>query len=462
MNKNLLIVGLTVMVNLLFAQSNGAKPSENGNETKVKQIPWQMISSSDEGVPTSSFRIKKVNDTAKKPELKNPIGDPIGLPLDYLDNDSEKIELKPNVKASFPGGETQFQKYVQSEIQYPISCHDQGVNEIVVLRFIVDSRGKISDIKVIEEAKTCPEFTTEAIRILQRSPRWVPGQVNGRFIRSLREINLEISNFKRVVPKNQVGDPIDLTIDYLDNDSAQTEIKPNVRASFPGGEAKFREYVQSEIQYPISCHNQRINGIVVLRFIVDSKGKISDIKVIEEVKTCPEFTTEAIRILQKSPRWVPGQLNGRFIRSLREINLDISNFKSVVPKNQVGEPFPSESNGGDGPYIESHSAEPIANPEIQARFPGGENMFYKYLSNSLVFPARCMDDGISGTVKLRFVVNVQGNISDIKVLEENKSCPEFTKEAIRVIRQSPKWIPAQIKGKFVNSRMMIPVRFNLE
>ena len=73
-----------------------------------------------------------------------------------------------------------------------------------------------------------------------------------------------------------------------------------------------------------------------------------------------------------------------------------------------------------------------------------------------------MDDGISGSVKLRFVVNVQGNISDIKVLEENKSCPEFTKEAIRVIRQSPKWIPAQIKGKSVNSWMMIPVRFNLE
>jgi protein TonB len=73
-----------------------------------------------------------------------------------------------------------------------------------------------------------------------------------------------------------------------------------------------------------------------------------------------------------------------------------------------------------------------------------------------------MEEGISGTVKLRFVVDVQGKISQIKVLEENKSCPEFTKEAIRVIRQSPKWIPAQIKGKFVNSWMMIPVTFKLE
>ena len=89
-------------------------------------------------------------------------------------------------------------------------------------------------------------------------------------------------------------------------------------------ETSYIKKVQSEIQYPISCHEHGVNGIVVLRFIVDSKGKISDIKVIEEVKTCPEFTTEAIRILQKSPRWVPGQLNGRFIKSYREIPIRLS------------------------------------------------------------------------------------------------------------------------------------------
>jgi len=145
---------------------------------------------------------------------------------------------------------------------------------------------------------------------------------------------------------------------------------------------------------------------------------------------------------------------------------EISNLKGDGPMNTVGDPFrdpfPAEGPGGDENYIKSHEVEPIANPDIQARFPGGENMFYKYLSNSLVFPARCMDDGISGSVKLRFVVNVQGNISDIKVLEENKSCPEFTREAIRVIKNTPKWIPAQISGKFVNSWMTIPVTFKLD
>jgi Na+-translocating ferredoxin:NAD+ oxidoreductase RnfG subunit len=244
--------------------------------------------------------------------------------MGYLDNDYDQIELKPNVKASFPGGEAKFREYVQREIQYPISCHDQGVNGIVVLRFIIDSKGKISDIKVIEEVKTCPLFTNEVIRILQKSPRWVPGQINGRFIRSLREIDFDISSLKGDEPMNKVGNTIGLPMDYLDNDSNQIELKPNVKASFPGGEAKFREYVQRTFQFPVRCQDYGINGYVVLRFIVDSKGEISDIKVIEETKTCPEFSSEAIRILQKSPRWVPGQVNGRFIKSYREIPIRLS------------------------------------------------------------------------------------------------------------------------------------------
>lgn len=282
MIKNLLIVGLTVIVNLIFAQSNRVKPIENAHETKVKQIPWQMISSSDESVPVSRVFLNRIDTNSKSKQVSNP--------------------------------------------------------------------------------------TT----------------------------------------KNQ----------------------PKLPAKNAKGKAKSR-----------------------------AKTKVYFIPpVIKEEVVADTIKLNQLGVNDSPPLSKPGY-NGEYNKS---IGNDITSLKGDEPKNQVGEQFPSEGMVSDGPYIETHSSEPIANPDIQARFPGGENMFYKYLSNSLVFPARCIDDGISGTVKLRFVVNVQGNISDIKVLDENKSCPEFTKEAIRVIRQSPKWVPAQIKGKFVNSWMMIPVTFNLE
>jgi TonB family protein len=97
-----------------------------------------------------------------------------------------------------------------------------------------------------------------------------------------------------------------------------------VKPSFPGGEAAFREYVGNEFQYPIRCQNKGINGSVVLRFVVDASGKISRISVIEETKSCPEFTQEAIRVLKQSPRWIPGQNNGRFVSSWREIPIRLS------------------------------------------------------------------------------------------------------------------------------------------
>ena len=286
MNKNLLILGLTVMVNLIFAQSNGAKPSENAHETKVKQIPWQMISSSDEGVPVSRVYLNRKDTNSKSKHVSKPTT----RNQPKLPANNAKVKAKAKSRAK-----TKPQQY-----------------------FIPP---------VIKE-----ELDSDTIKM------------------------------------NQLG----------------VDASPPVNNPGYNGE-----------------NNQRIGN-------------------------------------------------------------EISNLKGDEPMNQVGEPFPSEGMVSDGPNIESHSSEPIANPDVQASFPGGESKFYEYLRNRLEFPARCMEEGISGTVKLRFVVNVQGNISQIKVLEENKSCPEFTKEAIRVIRQSPKWIPAQIKGKFVNSWMMIPVTFKLD
>jgi protein TonB len=97
-----------------------------------------------------------------------------------------------------------------------------------------------------------------------------------------------------------------------------------VKAIFVGGESKFRDYVANTFQYPVRCQDEGINGRVVLRFVVDETGKISRVKAIEETKACPEFTAEAIRVLEKSPRWIPGQNNGKFIKSWREIPIQLS------------------------------------------------------------------------------------------------------------------------------------------
>ena len=99
--------------------------------------------------------------------------------------------------------------------------------------------------------------------------------------------------------------------------------------------------------------------------------------------------------------------------------------------------------------------------DVQATYPGGTDAFYRYLSSNLRYPERCREEGLTGQVVIRFVVDKTGNISQISPLKDVKNCPEFTNEAIRVIRMSKRWIPAQQNGRFVSSWMQIPVRFDM-
>ncbi len=101
-------------------------------------------------------------------------------------------------------------------------------------------------------------------------------------------------------------------------------VNVKVKASFPGGEAAFRDYVGSNFRYPIRCQNEGINGSVVLRFMVDQSGRVSNVSAVEETKSCPEFTEEAIRVMKISPRWIPGQNEGKFIVSWREIPINLT------------------------------------------------------------------------------------------------------------------------------------------
>lgn len=96
-----------------------------------------------------------------------------------------------------------------------------------------------------------------------------------------------------------------------------------IKASFPGGDAAFKEYVRDNFNYPTRCQDDGINGYVLLRFVVDETGKVSRVSAIEETKSCPEFTTEAIRVLKKSPRWIPGNNNGVQMKSWREIPINL-------------------------------------------------------------------------------------------------------------------------------------------
>jgi protein TonB len=93
-------------------------------------------------------------------------------------------------------------------------------------------------------------------------------------------------------------------------------------------------------------------------------------------------------------------------------------------------------------------------------FPGGDAAMMAYLRDNIVYPASARETNIMGTVALRFVVGVDGSISDIAILKDpGGGCG---KEAVRVLKSMPTWIPGEANGNPVKVRFTMPVRFILQ
>ena len=82
--------------------------------------------------------------------------------------------------------------------------------------------------------------------------------------------------------------------------------------AFPGGEAAFGKYLSNNIRYPPVAKENNTQGRVIVSFVVEKDGNLTDIKVLRDIGG--GCGAEAIRVLQKSPAWTPGIQNGKKVR----------------------------------------------------------------------------------------------------------------------------------------------------
>lgn len=98
--------------------------------------------------------------------------------------------------------------------------------------------------------------------------------------------------------------------------------------------------------------------------------------------------------------------------------------------------------------------------ESMPSFPGGDAALFKYLGDNIKYPVIAQESGIQGRVICQFVVNRDGSIVDIEVVRSvDKS---LDAEAIRVIKNMPRWTPGKQRGKTVRVKYTLPVNFRLQ
>ncbi len=97
--------------------------------------------------------------------------------------------------------------------------------------------------------------------------------------------------------------------------------------------------------------------------------------------------------------------------------------------------------------------------EEMPEFIGGIEKLYEYLGNNINYPEQAKDFSIQGKVFVQFVVWKDGTIKDVKVVKGAHKL--LDKEALRVINNMPNWKPGKQRGKNVNARFTLPIKFRI-
>ena len=98
--------------------------------------------------------------------------------------------------------------------------------------------------------------------------------------------------------------------------------------------------------------------------------------------------------------------------------------------------------------------------EQMPSFPGGPSALMQYLSSNIKYPVVAEENGVQGRVVCTFVVERDGSITDVRVIKSVD--PSLDKEAVRVVKSMPKWIPGKQNGSAVRVKYTVPVTFRLQ
>lgn len=132
-----------------------------------------------------------------------------------------------------------------------------------------------------------------------------------------------------------------------------------------------------------------------------------------------------------------------------DVGVDAGPTAGAIGKGIVAAPKKEENDDGIFTVV-----------EIESSYPGGMPAWARFLHKNFNYPEDAMEKGIQGPVLVQFIVDKEGNVSDIEVVS-GPTDGGLREEAIRVIRKSGKWTPAIQNGRVVKSYKRQPVIFRM-
>jgi TonB family protein len=209
---------------------------------------------------------------------------------------------------------------------------------------------------------------------------------------------------------------------------------------YPGGEPALRQFLASNIKYPMTAVEKKVQGKVFVTFVVDQTGKVTDVKIVRGVD--PSLDQEAIRVVQTMPLWIPGKHDGKIVA-----------VQYTIPINFVLEPAMTATK-------EATDNKPNIIVEQMPEYPGGPDALRKFIAFNIKYPRTAVENNAQGKVFVSFTVTKTGAVGDAKIARGVD--PSLDQEALRIVESMPAWIPGKQNGETVDVAYTIPIEFVLQ
>ena len=208
----------------------------------------------------------------------------------------------------FPDGPQAMSQFIADHLQYPESAKKDSIQGNVFVSFNVEKEGTLTDIKVIRSVSS--ELDNEACRLVNSMPKWIPAMKNGipTSARYILPVSFSLEN-----KDQKTGNAQNANRTKTQKDD-KTVLPDSIDAmpEFSGGQTSLFTFLRKNIKYPVLAEEAGVQGRVILTFVVDVDGSLTDIKVRNSVD--PSLDKESLRLLNVMPRWIPGKMDGIPVR----------------------------------------------------------------------------------------------------------------------------------------------------
>ena len=160
----------------------------------------------------------------------------------------------------FPGGDAALIGFLNAYVKYPLKAAQDSVEGKVIVQFTVKKTGKIENVKVLRSVRE--DLDNEAVRVIKMMPDFIPAKQNGKTVDMLYTV------------------PVNFMMLFL----------------------------RVNVKYPPSAVKRNVQGKVVMQFVVDKTGRVTEIKVAKSVDKA--LDAEAIRVCKLLPDFYPALENG--------------------------------------------------------------------------------------------------------------------------------------------------------